>query len=99
MPSLDHGQCMTKPFVLEDGSMAYTLVLAEDAVGKRHAFPADLQWLIEESIELDVLACKLFRDSGALQDALFAFVMDGVLRADVALLTVTQMSSGEKTQP
>jgi hypothetical protein len=38
---LDHSDGMAEAFVLDDGCMAYPLVLAEDPVGKRVPFPSN----------------------------------------------------------
>jgi hypothetical protein len=40
---LHESECMAKPFVLDDGGVADTLVLAEGAVGKRASIAPNLQ--------------------------------------------------------
>src|SRR5271168_1360559 len=51
-----HGsECVAEPFVLDDGGVTDTLVFAEDAIGKRIAFPANLERSIAEVINLDIL--------------------------------------------
>ncbi len=50
---------MSETLVLDDGGVTDTLVFAEDAIGKRVAFPANLKGSIAEVINLDVLACQL----------------------------------------
>jgi hypothetical protein len=50
---------MAEAFVLDDGRMADTLILAEDAIGKRVPFPSNLDRSVGEVVELDLLACQL----------------------------------------
>ncbi len=53
-----HGsECVSQPLVLDDRRMTHTLILAEDAVGKRVPFPSHLKRSICEVIDLDVLTC------------------------------------------
>jgi len=52
---------MAETLVLDDGGVSDTLVFAEDAIGKRVAFPANLKRPIAEVIDLDILASQLVR--------------------------------------
>jgi hypothetical protein len=46
---------MAETLVLDDCRVADTLVFAEDAIGKRVAFPSNLERSIAEVIDLDIL--------------------------------------------
>jgi hypothetical protein len=56
---LDQRQRMAQTFVLDDCSMVYTPILAEDPLGKHLSFPAHLQASISEVVEIDILAAQL----------------------------------------
>ncbi len=58
---LYEGQSMAEPLALDDCGMADSLVLAEDTIGKRVAFPANFQRPVGEIVKLDILACQLLR--------------------------------------
>jgi hypothetical protein len=88
--SLNERERMTKSLVLDDGRVVDTLVLAEHAVGKNVASPANFQRLVPVVEQLDVLAFKALRHFGLFHDDLLAVVVEGELRADVALLTVAE---------
>jgi hypothetical protein len=62
---LDDRQCMPQAVVLDDGSVADTLILAKDAVGKRVTLPSHLQWPVCKVVELDILACQLVGCQGS----------------------------------
>ena len=48
-------KCVTQPLVLDDGCVADTLILAEDAVGQQLTLPSHLERPIGEVIDLNVL--------------------------------------------
>jgi hypothetical protein len=50
---------MAESFVLDDGRVADTLVLTEDAVGKRNSLPPHLHRPINEVVEFDILAAEV----------------------------------------
>jgi hypothetical protein len=60
---LDEGQRMAKTLVLDGGGVADALVLAEDTVGKRVAFPSHLQSGIREVVKVNVLTAEAFGDA------------------------------------
>jgi hypothetical protein len=81
---------MAKTLVFDDGGVADALVLAEDTVGKRVAFPSHLQPGIREVVKFNVLTAKAFGDIVSFQDDLLAVKGQGQLLADVTLFAVTQ---------
>jgi hypothetical protein len=54
-------ECVAEAFVLYDSGVAYTLVFAEDAIGKQVTFPSNLQGLVDEVIDLDIQPRQLLR--------------------------------------
>ena len=60
---LDHRERMAESFVLDDSRVVDTLVLTEDAVGKRNSFPPHLQRPINEIVKFDILAAQVLRNS------------------------------------
>jgi len=87
---LDHSEGMAEAFVLDDGRMAYPLVLAEDPVGKRVPLPSHLERPIREVVNLDILACQLVGQVTSLKYDLPAIVGESELLAYVALFPVAQ---------
>ncbi len=51
---------MSDSLILDDRSLADTLVLAEEAIGKRSTIRSDFEYAIRELIEIDVLATQTF---------------------------------------
>src|ERR1700722_2204972 len=86
----DDRQYMAKAFVLDDCGVTDALILAENAVGKRLAFPSDLQASVREVIKLNVLTGQSFRDFSALQDDLRPVIRHGQLLTDVTLFAMAQ---------
>lgn len=81
---------MTEALVLDDGSMADTLILVEDPVGKYLPVPPYLQVSIAEVVEIGILATQPFGDNTAIQDELLAIVGQGQLLGHMPLLSVAQ---------
>ena len=53
---LDDRKSVAESFVLDDRSVAHTLVFAEEAIGKRATVRSDFERAIRELVEIDVLA-------------------------------------------
>jgi hypothetical protein len=61
---LHESQGMAETLVLDDGRMTDSLILAEDAIGKRLPFPSHFQRPVGEIEELDILATQTFGNIG-----------------------------------
>ena len=79
---------MPQPFVFDNGGVTDALVFAEDAVGKRVAFPSHLKRPIREVVNLYVLTCQFIRQITSLEDNLPAVIGESELLAYVTLLAM-----------
>ena len=70
----DDTERMPEAFVFHYSCVRDTLVFTEDAVGKQIALPSNLQWPVDEVVELYVLTRKALRKLRLLQDDLPAIV-------------------------
>ena len=87
---LDDRERMTESLVLNDRSVADSLILAEHAVGKHATFRSDFERAVRELVEIDVLATQTFRELAPLQDDLLPVIGHGELITHIALLTMAQ---------
>jgi len=58
---LDDRQRMAESFVLDDRRVADTLVLAEEAIGKRVSLRSDLELAVRELIEINISTAQTVR--------------------------------------
>lgn len=66
------------------------LIVVEGAVGQGKAFPADVQPAVGKGVGLDVFADETARDIILLQRDPLAFVANGQLPVDIALIPPAQ---------
>jgi hypothetical protein len=71
----DNCERVPEPFVLDDCSRTYTLILIEDAVGKYMTLPAHFNGSIKVIVNLDVPTGETFRDFGLLENDLLSLVV------------------------
>ena len=84
----DDRECVTKSLVLDNRSVADTLILADDAVGKRDTLPAQFHrpvWIVGQ---LHVLAGQFLCNFAPVQDDLLPVVGHRQLGTDVALFAM-----------